>query len=465
MTTKKLSVFSLVMINIIAIDSLRNLPINAEYGLSIIGLYLIGALLFLLPCILITAELATHHPETGGSFVWVNRAFGQRMGFMNSWLQWIYNVVWFPTILSFIGATIAYLINPALAINKTYMVSMILSLFTLATIANAFGMKVSSFVSTIGAIVGTIIPMLLITGLGAAWIHMGKPLSITCHLGDLLPSFSHFHNIAFMIVILFSLIGIEMSAVHAGDVQSPKRDFPRALLISSVFILLSMMAASVAVAIIIPKGQLNIVSGLNAAFAAFLAQFHLSALLPVVLCTIIIGAFAGLAAWVLGPAKALMIAAKEGAAPALLGRQNRFNAPSTLLLTQLLIVFVLCALFYGFDSISTSYWLLSDLTAQLALVYYIILFAAAIKLRKQTPRDPLAYRIPGGNWGIKLVAGVGILTCCVAIVLGFIPPADMHITHLARFESVLIMGMLFFLGLPWVITHGQRARKPLQYNR
>ena len=95
------------MINVIAIDSLRNLPANAEMGLTIAFFYVIIALLFLLPCILITAELATHWPKTGGAYVWVKEAFGPRWGFVSIWLQWIYNVFWYPTILSFIAVNIA----------------------------------------------------------------------------------------------------------------------------------------------------------------------------------------------------------------------------------------------------------------------------------------------------------------------------------------------------------------------
>ncbi len=44
---KPLSVMSLVMINIIAIDSLRTLPMGAEYGFSLVFYYLLAAILFL----------------------------------------------------------------------------------------------------------------------------------------------------------------------------------------------------------------------------------------------------------------------------------------------------------------------------------------------------------------------------------------------------------------------------------
>ncbi len=78
---KVLSVFSLVMINIIAVDSLRSLPFSAEYGLSLIFYYLLAAIVFFLPVALVSAELATAFPTKGGIYVWIREAFGEFWGF------------------------------------------------------------------------------------------------------------------------------------------------------------------------------------------------------------------------------------------------------------------------------------------------------------------------------------------------------------------------------------------------
>src|ERR1700733_7354110 len=131
---KVLSVFSLVMINVIAVDSLRTLPISAKLGLPLISYYLVAALTFFIPVALVAAELATAYPNTGGIYVWVREAFGRRAAFITIWLQWIYNVVWYPTIMAFIAATIAYLFDPALANNKIYLLSTIIALFWLFTL-------------------------------------------------------------------------------------------------------------------------------------------------------------------------------------------------------------------------------------------------------------------------------------------------------------------------------------------
>ena len=70
---------------------------------------------FFIPLALVAAELATGWPRAGGLYVWVKQAFGDRSGFLAVWFEWIENIVWFPTVLSFVAATLAYVIDPSLA--------------------------------------------------------------------------------------------------------------------------------------------------------------------------------------------------------------------------------------------------------------------------------------------------------------------------------------------------------------
>ena len=49
--------------------------------------------------------------------------------------------MWFPTVLSFVAAAIAYVIDPSLANDKLYLVLVMLGVFWALTLANFFGMK------------------------------------------------------------------------------------------------------------------------------------------------------------------------------------------------------------------------------------------------------------------------------------------------------------------------------------
>ena len=208
---KPLTIFSLVAINVIAIDSLRGLPFSAEYGFSAVFYYLLAAITFFIPVSLVSAELATAWPETGGLYVWVREAFGKDIGFFTIWLQWFYNIAWYPTIMSFIAVSIAYMINPALSHDKFYMLSIVMIIFWGCTWINCMGMRIASWVSNFSAIVGTIIPMLLIVLLGAMWIISGKHIDIIFSTKTFFPKLNNMNNLVLFITILFSLVGMEMS--------------------------------------------------------------------------------------------------------------------------------------------------------------------------------------------------------------------------------------------------------------
>jgi amino acid transporter len=444
---KVLSVFSLVMINVIAVDSLRTLPMSAKLGFSLVFYYLIAAFIFFIPVALVAAELATAYPDRGGLYVWVREAFGRRAGFITIWLQWIYNVVWYPTILAFIASAISYLFDPGLANNKFYLLGAVLMLFWLFTFLNSFGMRLSSLVSIISATLGTILPMIGISLLGAIWLLQGRP--IAAETFRWVPEISSLGNLSLFSAILFGLIGMEMSAVHADEVKNPQRDYPRAILYSTLIIFATLVFGSLAIVIVVPNQQLSVVSGLIDAYAIFFNAYHYNWMTGIIVLLIILGGLGGVSAWIIGPTKGLLVSAQDGSLPERFGKVNRYGAPVTLLITQAVIFTLLSSVFILFDSINAAYWLLSDLCAQMALLVYVFMFSAAIKLRFSKPDNIGSYRIPGGNFALCLIAGIGIACCLGAMIVGFIPPTQIPIDNIYFFEAFLIGGLFLFVVVPW----------------
>jgi len=448
---KVLSVFSLVMINIIAVDSLRTLPISAKLGLSLVSYYIIAAFAFFIPVALVAAELATAFPNTGGIYVWVREAFGKRVGFITIWLQWIYNVVWYPTMLAFIAATMSYLIAPELANNKYYLLGTVLVLFWLFTLLNCFGMRVSSLISIVGASIGTVLPMVAIIFLALFWGMEGKPMAVG-YPSTWLPNFESLGNLALFSAVLFGLIGMEMSAVHAEEVKNPQRDYPKALLFSTLLIISTLSLGSLAIVIVVPNESLSVVSGLIDAYAVFFKSYNIPWMTSVIAILIILGGISGVSAWIIGPTKGLLVSARDGSLPHRFARVNKYGAPVTILFTQAIIVSVLSTIFITLDSINAAYWLLSDLSAQMALLVYVIMFAAAIKLRYSKPDHPRAYIVPGGNLVMWLISCTGILCCLAAMIVGFVPPSQIPVDNVLFFESFLIGGLVLFVIIPWIFS-------------
>jgi len=450
------------MINIIAVDSLRSLPFSAMYGFSLVFFYLIAAITFLIPSGFAAAELATGWPKRGGIYVWVTEAFGPRWGFVVIWLQWIYNVVWYPTLLSFLAGAVAYIVDPTLVDSKWYMFWMVLLIFWGATLLNFFGMRTSSLFSGIGALIGTLLPMGVIIFLGISWIAMGYTPQIEFSLSSFLPTQVAFDDISFYIALLFGLMGLEMSAVHADEVKKPQTTFPRAIIISSVIIIISLVLSSLSIAIVVPREELNVVSGLLQAYDIFFSKFNATGFLPLLALCIIIGSIGNMSAWVLGPSKGLMIAIRESNLSIRLGKESVRGVPVPILIAQGVIVSILSTSFLFLPTVSSSYWVLSVITGELALFVYIGLFASLIKLRITHAHVKRHFMLPGGIAGAIIIGGVGLLACVTGCIAGLIPPKTLRTGSIIAYECMVIGGTAFFTILPFFIFKARQRGKVRQ---
>jgi glutamate:GABA antiporter len=449
-----LSMFALAMLNIAAVMSLRGLPMMADSGMQMIFYLLFASIFFLIPCSLISAELATGWPQSGGVYRWVKEAFGSRWGFVAIWLQWIQNVIWYPTVLAFAAAALAYLFKaPNLANNNLYTALVILTAYWTATLITFSGLKVAGSVTMAGVILGTILPGFLIIGLGLTWVLTGHPIAFMQGPGPMhfLPNFSHFSNVAFLASIVLLFAGMEVGAVHVRELKNPKVDYPRAILLATIIILVVFVLGSLSVAAVLPSTSISLTAGIMQAFNKMLMAYHLQWLLPLLGLLIAFGALGGVLAWISGPSKGLLATAKNGEIPPFLAHTNKRGIQTHILLIQGVIVTVLTSLYLIMDNISNAFFLLSAMTVTLYLVMYLLLFAAGIRLRYSQPNVPRTYKIPGGNFGMWLVAGVGILAVFFALCIGFVPPAKLQIGTPALYVGLVVGGLIIFVGAPIVI--------------
>ena len=462
MSQKKhaLTVFSLTMITVGSVDSIRNLPATALFGSQLIAFFILGALFFLLPTALVSAELASGWAQQGGIYIWVKAAFGKKMGFLAIWLQWIENVIWYPTILSFVAGTIGYLIDPSLASNPYFLWLVIISSFWGATLLNLRGMQSSALFSSVCTISGLLLPMSLIIGLGAAWILDGNPMHVQLDRASIVPHLQDGSMWVSLTAIILSFCGIEIATVHANDVNNPQQAFPRALIYSVCIILSTLILGSLAIAVVLPQQDINLVAGIMQAFDAFFARYHLAWLMPVMAVMLVMGGFGGVSNWIIAPTKGLLVAAEDGNLPPIFQRTNKAGAPVTMLVGQAVIVTILSSLFLLMPSVNGSYWLLTVLAAQLYMLMYLLMFIAAIKLRIKSPRQPRAFRIPGGLLGLCAVAGTGIVGVLTTLVVSFIPPAGIDVGSISRYELTLIFGLLLMCSPPYISNWLRERRSP-----
>lgn len=453
---KALGVFSLALITAGSVDSIRNLPATALFGGTLIFFFLLAVLFFLLPSALISAELASTSKEHGGVYAWVKQAFGAPVGFLAVWFQWIENVIWYPTILSFVAGTIGYLISPTLIHSRWFLISVILVAFWGTTLVNLFGIKSSAWFNNIAMTFGLLLPMTLIIALGVVWIAVGNPLQIHFTAATMVPHLGNSHVWVALVGIILSFCGMEIATVHGQDVRDPQRSFPRAMLIATAIIVVTLLAGALSIAIVVPEQSINLIAGIMQAFDAFFSTYHLRWLLPVIALMLVAGGLGGVNNWIIAPTRGLWIAANEGHMPAYLRKSNKFGAPNVLLISQAVIVSLVCSVFLLFPTVNASYWLLTALATQLYMLMYILMFLAAIRLRYLKVKRERGFMIWGGKWGMNIVAGMGLIGAGVAFSIGFIPPAQIDTGSAWYYELLLLGGLITMSAPPFLFIRQSR---------
>jgi amino acid transporter len=442
MKTGGLTTFALAMLITGGVDSVRNLPTTAIFGSALVFFFVLAAIVFLIPSALVSAELTSGCTDKSGIFQWVKSAFGDKTGFLAIWLQWIANMVWFPTILSFIAGLVAYLIDPALASNNIFLVSVILIVFWSLTIVSLKGLHVSAKITTFCAIFGMVIPIAMIIGLAAIWLLLGNLSQIHFTSTNIFPTLATMNTWVSLTGIMASFVGIEVCTVHIKDIRNPQKTFPKALHISVWLILLTMLFGSLAIAIVLPLHDISLVNGVMQAFTSFFQAYHITWFIPIMTVMILIGSLGGISSWIISPAKGLLQTAQIGYLPDFLKKENQHGVAANLLIVQALIVSFVCSLFLFMPSISGSYWLLTALNTQLYMLMYVIMFITGIKMRSKFPNLKRSFMIPGGNFGIWLVSLLGLFGCALTLIIGFFPPNWVNVGSIFHYEMIFCGGMI-----------------------
>ena len=429
-----------------SVDSLRNLPATALYGGQLIFFVLLGALFFLIPTALVSAELASGWPKQGGVYIWIKEAFGKKVGFLAIWLQWIENVIWYPIMLSFVAGSIGYVISPTLADNPFFIWCMVLVIFWAITFLNFTGMSFSAMFSNVCAILGLLIPTALIVGWGIFWLLSGNTSQISLTSSSIMPNLYDKQVWLSLTAIIMSFCGVEIATVHANDVENPQYAFPKALLYSVVIILATLILGALTIAIAVPKTQIDLLTGLVQAFDKFFRLYHISYLVPIVAVMLAIGGLGSVNNWIIAPTKGLLVAAEDGNIPAIFQKVNKAQAPTTMLLWQGGLVTVLATLFLWMPTVGGTFWTLTVLTTQTYMMMYFLMFLAVIKLRISKPKQYRAFRLPGGVIGLIIIAGMGLIGTLATFIISFFPPEAINVGNVKNYEATVITGLILLLS-------------------
>ena len=454
---------TLAIMNITAVVSLRGLATEAIYGLASAFYYLFAAIVFLIPTAMVAAELAAMFAnKQGGVFRWVGEAFGARVGFLAIWLQWIQSTIWYPTVLTFGAVSIAFIgmdqsADEVLASNRLFTLVVVLAIYWVATFISLRGLGWVGKVSKWGGIIGTIIPAALLILLAIVYLAVGGTNNLNMK-ESFFPDLTNFNNLVLASSIFLFYAGMEMMGIHVMDVDNPKRNYPRAIIIGSLVTVLIFILGTFSLGIVVPAKEISLTQTLLIGFDNYFNYLKVSWMGPIIAIALVFGVLAGVLTWVAGPSKGIFAVGRAGYLPPFFQKTNNNGVQRNILLVQGVIVTILGLLFVVMPSVQSFYQILSQLTVLLYLIMYMLMFSSAIVLRYKLPQMERPFRLGAkGNGLIWILAGLGFCGSLLAFVLSFIPPSQISVGSNAVWYAVLIIGAVIFVGIPFIIY---AMRKP-----
>ncbi|MFE0650047.1 APC family permease [Streptomyces sp. NPDC059534] len=444
---------TLALMTTASVASLRAAPTMAVYGLACVFLYLVPAVVFLLPTALVSAELASGW--NGGVYRWVSEGLSKPLGFLAVWCQFAMTIFYYPSLLGFVASTIAYIIDPALASSGPYTAIVIVVLYWTGVWISSRGTKALAGLASWGLIIGTLIPGTVLVVLGMVFLGQGNASAAPMNASHLLPQWTGLASLVLIVNNFLSYSGMEMNAVHVSSLKDPAKEYPKSMFLAVGLVLLIFILPALAISWVVPADQLSLTAGVMQAFDAFFSYFGIGWLTPIAAVALISASLGGMLTWLAGPSKGLLeISRQEGYLPPFLQKLNKYGIQQNILVSQGVVTTIIALGYALIPNVSSVYWIFSVITTQVYLIVYLLMFAAAIRLRKTQPDHPRGYRAPA----LPVLCVVGLLASLAALCIGFVPSSQFGSGSVWAYVAI-VGGGLLILGfvVPWAFLH---FRKP-----
>src|SRR5579862_881980 len=444
---------TLTLMTVGSVGYLGSAPATSVLGLASVFLYVLPAFLFLLPVSLVAAELASGWP--GGVYNWVREGVSAPMGLLAVWCQFAQTIFYYPALLAFVGSTLAYVIDPRLAGNGVYNAAVIIVLFWGGVLVTSRGATLVADLSSGGTIIGTLIPGAIIVALGVAYLVQPNHSAAPMDVHHILPAWNGLASIVLVVNSFFTYAGVEVNAVHVNELRDPGRDYPRSIFFATALVLAVFIFPTLAIAWVIPARQISFTAGVMQAFDRLLTHFGAAWTVPLIALALAVGALAGMISWLDGPSEGLLrIGREQGFLPPYFQKVNGKGIEVRTLSAQGGVITVI-ALFYAFiPSVSRAYWIFAAMATQVYLVMYVLMFIAAMRLRRSQPDHQRGYRAPA----LGLLCVLGAVSSVAALVIGFVPPSQFGRLNPVVYGVLILAGILIIGIVPPLLM--DRLRKP-----
>ena len=384
-------------------------------------------LCFCLPYGMITAELGTTYPSEGGMYDWVKRAFGPKWAGRVAWNYWVNFPLWIASLAVAVTDIIAGMFNVELNILALLLLQ--LAYVWIVTILSTHRIGENKTVVNLG----TIFKVVLLLGIGClgiyAVIKTGTSANPITSFKDLIPdlSLNLDTGLPFISIILFNFMGFEVVGTWTQDMENPKKEIPKALIIGgllmAIFYILPATGFNIALSpdVVAEMDPENVVEVLTNLFKAVGIGSSIIGGLVIVAGFMFIYTFiANIASWSFGVNEVAKYAAEDGSMPKVFAKTNKEGVPTTAAIINGIVASIIVIAGAVANTLSESigagfslFFCLSWITL---LVGYIPMFLAFLKLRKEDKDIERPYKMPGGQVMIKLAAIVPFVLLILGVV-------------------------------------------------
>ena len=238
----------------------------------------------------------------------------------------------------------------------------------------------------------------------------------------LLPVWTGLASLVLIVNNFLSYSGMEMNAVHVGSLKNPAKEFPKSMFLAMGLVLLIFILPALAISWVVPAEELQPHGRCHAGLRRGLRLLRRAVAHPdrraSCSCAASLG---GMLTWLAGPSKGLLLISRRRATFRRSCRSSTSTASSRTSSWRRASSRRSSPLLYAFiPNVSSAYWIFSVITTQVYLIMYLLMFVAAMRLRRNDPDHPRGYKAPSS----ASLCGVGFVASLAALLIGFVPPSQ-----------------------------------------
>lgn len=455
----------LVLFYIATAAAMRIVALSTENGPSVLGLWVLGFVLFYVPQAFTTVELTSRYPEEGGIYIWVQRAFGDFHGFITAWFYWAALVVYFPAALIFSASNAAHIIPrwSYLAESPGFLMAFSLVGVAIVVVVNVVGLDVAKRFHNASGYLNMGVPGLMVVGLGfLTWVNYGSATEMS--LRTVIPTFGGRSDVILLAAIAYAFAGLEGASVMSEEVQDPRRNVPRALAIAGVMVLGMYILTSWTILTVLPADQVTGLTGfpdtarvagtrlagalMGATMGATIGGV-LGSLVALCLC---VAAFGTVSAWMATGARMPFVAGLDRYLPAAFGTLHpKYATPHVSMITLGIVTAGLIILGSMGGTAQQIYRIFVSLEIITYFIPYLYMFAALLVLQRH-PAPEGVQRAPFAPYGAYFAGGTGFLVTAASLVFALIPsesvadPTFFYITVFGTLAVMTIVGVSLYVN-------------------